>query len=161
MSRFFKTWGPFLLILGGLVLLPQVVHNRYFLHITVMAGIYNILTLSWNLLAGYTGQLNLGHAAFYGIGAYTSALLAMKTGLSPWLGLPAGGLAAAFFGSTIITPGRFNAVGSLIAVYFLAFGISGLTIHGIEPFVQNLFYGAALVLAVTFSTLVKKHGGGQ
>jgi branched-chain amino acid transport system permease protein len=78
--------------------MPHVVHNRYFMHITVMAGIFAILTLSWNLLAGYTGQLNLGHAAFYGIGAYTSALLAMKAGLSPWLGLPAGGLMAACFG---------------------------------------------------------------
>ncbi len=43
----------------------------------VMAGIFTILTMSWNLLAGYTGQLNLGHAAFYGIGAYTSALVSM------------------------------------------------------------------------------------
>ena len=47
---------------------------------------------------GKDGQLNLGHAAFYGVGAYTSALLAMKLGISPWLGLPAGGLAAALLG---------------------------------------------------------------
>lgn len=84
--------------LAVLILLPQVVEDRYFMHIAVMAGIFTILTLSWNLLAGYTGQLNLGHAAFYGIGAYTSAILAMQTGLSPWLGLFAGGLVAALFG---------------------------------------------------------------
>ena len=82
----------------ALLALPQVVTARYLLHILIMAGIFTILTLSWNLLAGYTGQLNLGHAAFYGIGAYTSAILAMKLGLSPWLGLFGGGLAAAFFG---------------------------------------------------------------
>ena len=84
--------------LAALFMLPYVIEDRYFMHIVVMAGIFTILTLSWNLLAGYTGQLNLGHAAFYGIGAYTSAILAMQTGLSPWLGLFAGGLVAAVFG---------------------------------------------------------------
>ncbi len=92
------------LVLLGLVLLPLVVKDRYYLHILVMAGIFTILTLSWNLLSGFTGQLNLGHAAFYGIGAYTSALLAMKTGISPWLGLPLGGLVAAFFGFLLGIP---------------------------------------------------------
>jgi ribose transport system permease protein len=66
------------------------------------------------------------------------------------------GMAAAFFGSTSIVPGRFNPWGSIIAVYFLAFGISGVTIQGVQTFVQNLFYGGALVIAVTLSQLVKK-----
>jgi len=81
-----------------LILLPQVLKERYLLHILVMAGIYTILTLSWNLLAGYTGQLNLGHAAFFGIGAYSSALIAMKLGVSAWIGLIGGGLIDSFFG---------------------------------------------------------------
>jgi ribose transport system permease protein len=67
------------------------------------------------------------------------------------------GFAAAFFGSTTMVPGRFNPGGSLIAVYFLAFGISGVTIQGIETYVQNLFYGGALVVAVTLSQLVRRH----
>ena len=66
------------------------------------------------------------------------------------------GFAAAFFGSTTIVPGRFNPGGSFIAVYFLAFGISGVTIQGIETYVQNLFYGGALVVAVTLSQLVRR-----
>jgi ribose transport system permease protein len=66
------------------------------------------------------------------------------------------GFAAAFFGSTTIVPDRFNPVGSLIAVYFLAFGISGVAIQGIETYVQNLFYGGALVVAVTLSQLVSR-----
>jgi branched-chain amino acid transport system permease protein len=53
-------------VVVALLLLPRVVQERYFLHIVVMAGIYTIMTMSWNLLAGYTGQLNLGHAAFFG-----------------------------------------------------------------------------------------------
>ncbi len=68
--------------------------------------------------------------------------------------LPA--FAAAFLGSTTIVPGRFNPWGSLVAVFFLITGITGLQIIGIASFVQSLFYGGALVLAVTFSQVVKK-----
>lgn len=67
--------------------------------------------------------------------------------------LPA--FAAAFLGATSISPGRFNPWGSLVAVYFLVTGITGLTILGIQTFVQNLFYGAGLVLAVALSQLVR------
>ncbi len=98
MSTKTKKWFIHILVLVMLILLPQVIQARYFMHLVVMAGIFSILTLSWNLLAGYTGLLNLGHAAFYGIGAYTSSLLAMSLGVSPWIGLIAGGLVAAFFG---------------------------------------------------------------
>jgi ribose transport system permease protein len=66
------------------------------------------------------------------------------------------GFAAAFLGATSISPGRFNAWGSLVAVYFLVIGITGLTILGIQTFVQNLFYGGGLVLAVALSQLVRR-----
>ncbi|WP_428490856.1 ABC transporter permease [Rhodopila sp.] len=65
------------------------------------------------------------------------------------------GFAAAFLGATSISPGRFNAWGSFVAVYFLVIGITGLTILGIQTFVQNLFYGGGLVLAVALSQLVR------
>lgn len=67
--------------------------------------------------------------------------------------LPA--FAAAFLGATSISPGKFNPFGSLVAVYFLVTGITGLTILGIQTFVQNLFYGGGLVLAVALSQLVR------
>ncbi|MEQ8348362.1 MAG: ABC transporter permease [Sneathiellaceae bacterium] len=67
--------------------------------------------------------------------------------------LPA--FAAAFLGATAVYPGRFNPFGSLVAVYFLIVGITGLTILGIQTFVQNLFYGGALVIAVALSQLVR------
>ena len=66
-----------------------------------MAGIFTILALSLNLLLGYTGQLSLGHAAFFGIGAYTSALLALKLEWPFWIGLPAAALAAGLAGWAI------------------------------------------------------------
>ncbi|XWN29299.1 MAG: ABC transporter permease [Devosia sp.] len=66
--------------------------------------------------------------------------------------LPA--FAAAFLGATAIKPGRFNAWGSVVAVYFLVTGINGLSVVGFRTFVQDLFYGGALVLAVMISQLI-------
>ena len=64
-------------ILVGLALLtlPLWLQNQYHLHIAIQAGIFAMLAMSLNLLLGYTGQLSLGHAAFFGLGGYTSALL--------------------------------------------------------------------------------------
>lgn len=67
--------------------------------------------------------------------------------------LPA--FAAAFLGSTAIKPGRFNAVGTLIAVYFLVTGITGLGQLGVDAYVQQLFYGGALLIAITVSHFVR------
>jgi branched-chain amino acid transport system permease protein len=66
---------------------PVWVWNPYHLHTLIMAGIFAVLALSLNLLLGYTGQLSLGHAAFFGIGAYASALITVKLEWSPWIGL--------------------------------------------------------------------------
>ena len=57
---------------------------EYLLHILILIGIYVILSISLNLLAGYAGVLSIAHAAFYGVGAYVAALLALKVG-SPFL----------------------------------------------------------------------------
>jgi ribose transport system permease protein len=70
--------------------------------------------------------------------------------------LPA--FAAAFLGATTIAPGRFNPWGSFVAVYFLWTGITGLQLHGASSYVQQLFYGGALVLALALSRLT---GGGR
>ena len=68
--------------------------------------------------------------------------------------LPA--FAAAFLGATTIMPGRFNPLGSIAAVYFLVTGITGLQLLGVQTFVQQLFYGGALVLAVALSQLARR-----
>lgn len=77
---------------------------EYLLHILVITGIYVILTLSLNLIVGYTGLPALGHAAFFAMGAYASSLLALNLGLSPWLGLLAGAVCAALLGVVIAVP---------------------------------------------------------
>jgi ribose transport system permease protein len=68
--------------------------------------------------------------------------------------LPA--FAAAFLGATAIVPGRFNAWGTIIAVYFLATGVNGLAIMGLGSWVQDVFYGAALIVAVALSQLARR-----
>ncbi len=68
--------------------------------------------------------------------------------------------AAAFLGLTTIQPGRFNAIGSGISVYFLATGVAGLELLGAQDYVQQLFYGIVLVVAVVFSRLVNRRGLG-
>src|SRR5574340_1199162 len=71
--------------------------TAYVLHLAILAGIYIILTVSINLLIGYAGQVSLGHAAFYGLGAYGTALLASRYG---WPSLAA--LAAATAGVALL-----------------------------------------------------------
>jgi branched-chain amino acid transport system permease protein len=66
---------------------PFWLPNPYHLHVLIMAGIFAVLALSLNLLLGYTGQLSLGHAAFFGIGAYASALTTLRLGRSAWEGM--------------------------------------------------------------------------
>ncbi|WP_336660829.1 ABC transporter permease [Leucobacter sp. USHLN153] len=68
--------------------------------------------------------------------------------------LPA--FAAAFLGMTAIRPGRFNAIGTFVAVYFLVSGITGLQQLGLKSFVQQLFYGGALIIAVALARLARK-----
>lgn len=68
--------------------------------------------------------------------------------------LPA--FAAVFLGSTVLYPGRFNPWGTLVAVYFLTTGIEGLAMLGVSSFVQQLFYGGALVIAVLLSSFTVK-----
>ena len=94
-----------------LVTLPLWMTNQYFLHVLISAGIFTIAAMSLNLLLGYTGQLSLGHVAFFGIGAYTSALISLGFDLEltqsytfvfapqpVWLGFLVGIVVAGIFG---------------------------------------------------------------
>jgi len=77
-----------LLVLTGLVIvLPFLIRNPYYIGILVFLGIYTLITVGLSLLIGYAGQISLGHAAFFGIGAYTSGILSTRFGVSPWVGM--------------------------------------------------------------------------
>lgn len=82
------------LLIGAVAVAGILFENPYHIQVLVFIGINTILTLGLNLLMGYTGQISLGHAAFYGIGAYTSAILTVHFQFSPWMALvPSLGLA--------------------------------------------------------------------
>ena len=79
--------------LAAVAVVPWLLPNQYLVHVVVVAGVYVILAVGLNLLMGYAGQVSLGHAGFYGLGAYVSAVLSVRYGLTPWLGMPIAALA--------------------------------------------------------------------
>ena len=86
---------------AAVLLLPLAYGDAYVLRILTMTCIFAIFAASWDLLAGYTGQVNFGHALFFGAGAYTSALMSLKLGLSPWATVWAGAAVALFLGFVV------------------------------------------------------------
>ena len=88
--------GGFALGLALALMLPWWVQDASRLNLLILMLMSAQLGVAWNVLGGYAGQVSLGHAAFYGLGAYTSTLLLLRFGCNPWLGmLAAGGVAAA------------------------------------------------------------------
>src|SRR4029453_17821185 len=77
-------------VLFLMVFAPLILETRYSQHVMILVLLYVALGSAWNILGGFAGQLSLGHAAFFGIGAYTAAVIASKTTLSPWWAIIAG-----------------------------------------------------------------------
>lgn len=115
-----KTSRVFWAILILLVLLPFLLPKAY-LHLAVIIGIHAILALSLGLVVGFVGQLSLCHAGFYGIGAYTSALLTFAH-WPFWLALPAAGVISGIFGLLIGLP-SLKTRGTYFAITTLSFGV--------------------------------------
>jgi len=90
-----------LLWMVGLLALPAAYGDPYVMRILTMTCIFAIFAASWDLLAGYTGQVNFGHALFFGAGAYTSALMSLKLGITPWAAIWAGAAVATLFGVVV------------------------------------------------------------
>jgi branched-chain amino acid transport system permease protein len=90
-----------LLVLIGVILVltpvPQFLNN-FQLDIAVQILLFALLAVAWNLMGGFAGQFSFGHAAFFGIGAYTTAYLVVNRGISPWIGMLVGAALAALFG---------------------------------------------------------------
>jgi branched-chain amino acid transport system permease protein len=87
--------GLWLGVLATIVLvLPLVVPSRFAIDIFIRILLFAFIGVAWNLMGGYAKQLSLGHAAFFGLGAYTSTILQIRYGVSPWIGMVAGGIVA-------------------------------------------------------------------
>jgi branched-chain amino acid transport system permease protein len=91
-----KLWIPVLLII--IALFPPFFLSSYWLHVMIISLFYVMMASSWNLIAGFTGQISFAHAAFSGVGAYASGMLAVYLGFPPWLGILIGIGVAALLG---------------------------------------------------------------
>jgi len=146
---------------------------EYLAHIIIIAGIYTILSLSLNLIVGYTGLAALGHIAFAAVGAYTSSLLALNLGISPWIGLIIGAIFASVLGAIVSFPslrlkGDYLAIATFglgVIVYSIAKNWVGLTrgpmgLPGIPAFkifgyeINNVWAYLVLVLIFVVVTYV-------
>ena len=105
-----------------LLLLPVFTQDPYLLRILILTSIFAILAASWDLLSGFTGQMNFGHALFFGVGAYTAALLNLHAHLPPWGSIPLGALGAVLAGLIIGIP-CLRLKGTYLALTTLAFPI--------------------------------------
>ena len=146
---------------------------EYLIHILIISGIYIILTLSLNLIIGFTGLAALGHIAFACVGAYTSSLLALNLGVSPWIGLIIGAIFASVLGAIVSFPslrlkGDYLAIATFglgVIVYSIAKNWVGLTrgpmgLPGIPAFkifgyeINNVWAYLVLVLIFVVITYV-------
>ena len=104
-----------------LAVFPLFGFSRYIMRICIVIGIYSMLTLALNLVAGYTGQLSMGNGGFYAIGAYASTLLMIRTGMSFWFSLPAAATLAGVSGLLLGLP-TLRLKGSYLTIVTLGFG---------------------------------------
>jgi branched-chain amino acid transport system permease protein len=110
------------LIAAGLIafLIFPMVASEYIRHLAILAMIFAIVASNWDLTLGYAGLFNFAHIAFFGIGAYTSGILAVRYGLSPWLGIVAGTVVAVVI-SVIVSVPAIRLRGIYVALITFAF----------------------------------------
>lgn len=110
-------------VLLGVVLLgaPAVVRGQSARNVLILIFVYAALAQAWNIVGGLAGQVSFGHAVFFAVGAYTSAALLVKQGLSPWVGAPIGAVLAAVVALVIGYP-VFRLGGHYFAIATIAIG---------------------------------------
>ncbi len=151
------------LVLAGLCVLPLGL-GIYPQHVLIVSLFYTMMACSWNLLAGYTGQVSFGHAAMAGIGAYTSGILAVKAGVNPWVGIAAGTVLAAVLGLALgalclkmggiylsLTTLAFSQILHIVIVneYAITRGTMGLQVPGLMAEYSKLSYYYIMLVAAT------------
>ena len=104
-----------------------MVRNQYYQLILTLVLVWAIMGVAWNVFSGYSGLVSFGHAAFFGLGAYTVTLLLVKFDVTPWLGVPAGMLVGAAAGVVIGYP-TFRLRGVYFALAMLAYPLALLYI---------------------------------
>lgn len=132
-----KLSWPILLFVVVLLFIPIIIPNPYILSVLVIIGIYAIVALGLGLLLGFTGQISISQAAFYGIGAYTSAILTVTYGVSPWIAI---------------------LVGCIISA-IIAFVIGWPTLKLDENYLALATLGFGFIIYILFTQMVELTGG--
>lgn len=178
-----KTSKTRLLVLAisifGLAIYPHIWKDPYFLHVMILWLIWAIVTTSWAVLLGFLGIFHFAQIAFFGLGGYTTGLLSVKYAMSPWLGIPLGGLVAGLFSLGVSLPalrlkGPYIAVVSLgfsecirIATTNLDFTKAELGVWGVPPLWEGIdkmgVYYCVLIVCVMeiflfYTILTSRHG---
>ncbi|MCX5797987.1 MAG: branched-chain amino acid ABC transporter permease [Proteobacteria bacterium] len=139
----------FLLFLACLVVFPLIFTNPFPRHLLIMIMMFATMTIGWNIISGYAGQISFGNAAFFGMGAYTSAILLTKFGINPWLGMIAGCILSVILAIIIGYPcfrlkGHYFAiatiaVGEMMMVLFSAWDFVGAAVGIYLPILDESF----------------------
>src|SRR3984885_4360281 len=118
-----KTSSLLLAVVGFalLLLFPIGIDNPYYIHLLETIMIYAIVLFGLDIVVGYTGQVSLGHAGLFGVGAYAAGVLVMKLGATVWITVPVAVLVTAGFGALLALP-ALRVTGPYLAMVTLAFG---------------------------------------
>jgi len=137
------------LILVALVIYPWIFKRSFPVHLMIVIFIYAGVATGWNILGGYAGQVSLGHAVYFGLGAYASTVLSTKWGITPWLGMFVGGAIAVLISLLIGYPcfklgGRYFSIATLVlgevmATIFLNWKWVGGAVGIFIPMVEESF----------------------
>jgi branched-chain amino acid transport system permease protein len=136
----------------SLLILPLFTQDSYLLRILILTNIFAILAASWDLLSGFTGQMNFGHALFFGVAAYCTGILNLRLGLPPWLSIPIGALGAVLAGLIVGIP-CLRLRGTYLALTTLAFPIILLGVVFAIPDVTGGELGISGISRLTSSRL--------
>jgi len=140
-------WGGGILLLLFLLLFPYLFPRPFLRRMAILVLLWSLLGLAWNIIGGYGGQVSLGHAVFFGLGAYTSSILLERWQVSPWLGMLAGAAVAAIAALVIGWPtfrlqGHYFAIatiaaGEIFAILFRNWGWAGGAVGIYLPLIRG------------------------
>jgi len=148
-----------MVILLSILILPFIYTNNNFCHILILFLIFAGLGEAWNIITGFAGQTSFGHAAFFGIGAYTSTVLFYKFHISPWFGMIMGAFLAAIISALVSYPcfklkGHYFAIATLaiaeiIKQIFVSWdyveGATGISIPIVEEGIYNFQFHSSKI----------------
>jgi branched-chain amino acid transport system permease protein len=140
-------WLALAILAVLLLAFPRLFTQPFLQRTMILILLWSVLGLAWNVIGGYAGQVSLGHAIFFGLGAYTSTLMLTKWGISPWIGMIVGAVVAAGVSAIIGWPsfrlaGHYFAIatiaaGEIFAVLFRNWGWAGGAVGVYLPIIRG------------------------